>query len=229
MENVFWDDTRNSSVVEPTCSVNLINEYTSVSNYAATPAIHTFFSPTNVQYIIAQIEEALHLLTGQRIRIPPNEEFSQTMVDVAKQNPGIPSTATGVAVLNRAVVEHETRIQYTSLRNRALWKKYYIDQDRMRTMPYGEWTASKPTIGLSEYSLSNPWKRHQSSYLRETAGLHPDPEAQLAPGQSMGYCKNSLQFIPKMAPLNQPPYTISTAAKTDAACVSDAINGGRKQ
>lgn len=139
------------------------------------PLTENFFSPQNVAYIVKQIEAVLEKLTGgQKVRVPFNDELVQTMWEVAKSNVGLTYVPGVVAILNRQVVQHEAEILYSSLLRRKLWIKYYLNQDRMRVMPYGELTKGTKgddVISPSGYMLSDPWSRFRKCYLRDAEGI----------------------------------------------------------
>ncbi len=143
-------------------------------NTLKTPLFAAFFSPRNIEYIKSQIEKALHILTQERVVVPINDEFMQTMIDIAQSNVGLAYAPMATALLNRAVIDAETRVQFSSLRQKKLYERYFLTGDRMRTMPYGEYTRStrgEVTISNSDYRLSHPISRFRPSYLRATAGL----------------------------------------------------------
>lgn len=167
-----------------------------------TPLTQAFFSPANVAFILGQIETSLNILTEEEIRIAPNEEFIQTMVDVASRNLGLSHTNDTVALLNRAVVEHETRVQFFSLRQRKLFYKYFWYQDRMKVFPYGEGTkamSGEVTVSPSGYMLSNPHKRWQAGFLRDTEGL---TAMGLTPAD--GWCSDPGYLQPKAKRIRNP-------------------------
>lgn len=172
--------------------------YTISERHQVTPLTEAFFESSNIQFIVAQIEKALHLLTGEQVRISTNEEFAQTMIETAGRNLGLSYTPQTVGALNRAVIEHETRVQYYSLRQRKLFYKYFWFQDRMRVFPYGQYdkvTSGEVTVSPSGYTLSNPWRRWQADYLHDTEGLD------VAADSPSGYCKIPGFLQPKVVPV----------------------------
>jgi len=166
----------------------------------------TFFSPQNIKFLVDSIGQALSLLTKEQVRISPNDEFMQTMFDMAGRNVGLSHTNESIAYLNRAVIDHETNVQLMSLRQRKLFYKYFWYQDRMKVFPYGQSdhvTKGEVTVSTSGYALSNPWRRWQADYLKATAGLIPTAEAnKLAntniPLTKPGYCRIDGYLQPKV-------------------------------
>ena len=141
-----------------------------------TPLTVNFFSTKNVLFITKEIARILEKRTGSEkpIHIPFNDEVAQTMIDVAQNNIGLTYVPGAVSILNRQVIEHEVTVFYNSLLRKKLWIKYYLAQDRMRVMPYGELTKEtrgESIVSPSHYMLSNPWSRYQAAYLKDTEGL----------------------------------------------------------
>lgn len=146
------------------------------NRHADTPLMRAFFSRENVSGILCVLEKALELAlkSSNPVRVPFNEEFVQTMWDVARSNVGLTYTKDALAILNRLVIDHEAEVQYWSFMRRKLWIKYYITQDRMRVFPYGEMTKGtkgERTVSGSGYMLSNPWSRFQKCYLHDAEGI----------------------------------------------------------
>lgn len=196
------------------------------------PLTDNFFSVENVKYIVREIQNALKRLTGENVRIPINDEFAQTMWDAAAHNVGLSYTPGSVAVLNRYVVEHETRVQYYSLIRRKLWIKYFVTQDRKRVQEYGEYTRSnrgEVTVSPSGYMLSNPWKRYRDCYLRETEGLVPKDDGIYATGRnSLGVEGQRYQpvpnfLLPKVSPVTRPAYQLGTTPRSPKDCYRDQL------
>ncbi len=147
-----------------------------------TPLSIAFFAPSNILCIRDAIEKKLGELTGECIRIVITDEFAQTLVDLVFRNSVYAyEPYIGVPILNDMAVEHETSVQYMSLRHRKLFYKRIMNGERLRVFPYG--IATKVTKGTvkvspSSYQLGLPWKRRQSEYLKEVLCL----------GQQSGPC-----------------------------------------
>lgn len=184
-----------------------------------------FFSSKNILFIIEQIAKVVKKLTnGQNIHVPLNDELVQTVLDVASNNVGLTYVPGAVALLNRAVVEHEAMVLYNSLIRRKLWIKYYLKQDRIRVFPRGQLTKQtkgEEIISPSGYMLSSPWSnsRNRNSYLHETEGLCcKDGEYE----NIYGYLE------PKITPpgperAKQSVYSLGRLAKSPAQCYKDEL------
>lgn len=188
------------------------------------PLTENFFSEENVLFITRKISEVLKKLTGgQNVEVPYNDELVQTMWEVAKSNIGLTYVPGAVAILNRAVIEHESTVLYNSLIRRKLWIKYYLTQDRMRVFPYGELTQQpkgEEVISPSGYMLSSPWARHRKNYLKQTQGICCDDNVEY---------KNIYGYLePKKKPMgteraNQPVYEMGTVPRTPLQCYNDKL------
>ena len=188
-------------------------------NKLKTPLFTSFFSPENVCYLKDQIQKALYILTQEQVVIPINNEFIQTMIDIAQWNVGLAYAPMATPLLNRAVIDHETQVQYSSLIRKKLYNKYYLQNDRMRTMPYGEYTRStkgEVTISDSDYHLSHPFRRWRSCYLKSTEGLeYCDNEG--------GYTPIPNFLVPTVPPTTRPAYKLGTEPPSPADCYMSQI------
>lgn len=141
------------------------------------PPFAQYFTDTNVEYICSQIAKVLELLfPGERFVVPVNNELADTIISVAIDNLGLTGDkrASILTYLNTEVIKLESRVQFSSFRNKSLYFKYILENDRMKTMPYGLYTRGtkgEVTISTSNYNLNNPWARHQRSYLSSSEGL----------------------------------------------------------
>jgi hypothetical protein len=183
-----------------------------------------FFSTDNVLFITQQIAKVLKELTGgQNVNVPFNDELVQTMWEVAKSNIGLTYVPGAVAILNRAVVEHEANVLYNSLIRRKLWIKYYLKQDRMKVFPYGQLTKQtkgEEIISPSGYMLSNPWARHRNSYLETTEGLRCDNLGEYQP--IPGFLEPKIK-PPGPARAAQPPYRMNTQPLSPSNCPENPV------
>lgn len=191
-------------------------------NKLKTPLFTTYFSPENVRFIKEQIEKALYILTQDKVIIPINDEFIQTMIDIAQWNVGLAYAPMATALLNREVINHETQIQYSSLIRRKLYIKYFLQNDRMRTMPYGEYTRNtrgEVTISDSDYRLSHPFRKWRNCYLESTEGL----KRRELPGGITGYTPIPNYLLPTVPPTTRPAYKLGTEPPTAADCYMSQI------
>lgn len=220
-------DTRGTNVLANSCTNYLSASYRETSDWASaydSPTFSVFFSKPNTEYVLSMIEKVLHEMTGEPVRVPANEEFAQTMIDFADRNPALSQAPDGVHILNRAVIAHEANVQYNSLRQRKLYYKYFINQDRQRVVDYGapeKVMRGEVTVDPSGYLLSNPWKQYRSCYLNVTHGLYNESGGT---GNDAQYCRVPGFLQPKVAPPNQPAYSKNTEAPSPQACFMDALH-----
>lgn len=191
------------------------------------PVFQLFFSDQNIGFLMNQIDTVLKELTKENVGVdwPTQfEEFTQTMIDMANRNPALAQVPDGLSTLNRAVIQHEANVQYISLRRRKLFYKYFIDQDRKRTMDYGVSTKGmrgETLIESSGYALSHPWKKYRNCYLKETHALVPTGTNS---NGNTTFCRIPGYRQPKVAPPNRPPYTLSTVGPTASDCQQFAVD-----
>jgi hypothetical protein len=163
----------------PQGSTSLASYYNSI--YRRSPLSDLFFAPQNVDFLRTQLEKILTQLTNEPIHIEVNNEFLQSMFDICSRNESMAYTALeGLNQLNEAFLEWEARIQYLSLRHRRQYVKYYIEGERLRTMPYGtpeKVMRGEVTVSPSGYMMSNPWRKKYGEFLQDVlcVGNHPKP------------------------------------------------------
>lgn len=149
------------------------------------PLFKAFFSQENLQYILNQIEKHLFDELGEHVTVAINNtDTIEQFIKVASSNLGLVSFPQSQALqyMNASLIQHEAFIAKESLLWKRLHKKYFIDQDRLRVMPYG--ALSKETKGtnvLSEkgYMISHPWKRNRNQALLLGNGLIPVPKSSI--------------------------------------------------
>lgn len=139
-----------------------------------------YFTDSNVEYICSTIAKTLgHLFPGENFVVPANGELADVMVATAISNLGLAGGGKDMlAHLNKEVIEHEARVQFSSMRNKLLYHKWILENDRAKTLPYGEYTRStkgEVTISTTNYSLSHPWANHRRSYMEVSEGMEYCP------------------------------------------------------
>jgi len=153
------------------------NWYNAYGETSPSPLTNRFFAPDNVAYLQDQLQQLLTKLVGQPVKVPINEEFAQTMQDIASQNSGFFYMGDyGLQQLNEMFVEWEGRIQYISIRQQKLYEQYFIKEDRILTFPYPESTKTlkgEVVIDTSGYLLTNPWKNNYGNFLQDVLQLGP--------------------------------------------------------
>lgn len=170
---------------------------------------NTFMSRANAQFLQAQVQEALTRATGVSVVVPLDDQFVQQMLQIVNLSLGPPAGALGLATLNRTFIQQYIELQYMSIRQAALYDKYFLTQDRMRTMPYGEYSGDQTVIvSPSQYMMTHPWKKRQASFLNAALSLNltsDKPTASNNPPHAMfyvphTYCSfNKLNSMPTYA------------------------------
>lgn len=143
-------------------------------HYAPNDVQRAFMSEPNAQWIKSQVEDALSKAVGVPVRVPLDERFVQQLQHVVnntlKPAPGL----LGLAAMNRTAIHQMVELQYYSLRQRALYEKYFIEQDRQWVFPVGEYSrGDNVTVSLGQHMLSHPWKARRASFLQAAVGLAP--------------------------------------------------------
>lgn len=141
----------------------------------------SYFTEKNLEYICSQIARVLeHLFPGEKFVVPMNAELAQAVVQIAVDNPGLacapghPHARAYLTHLNKQVVETEAKIQHSSFIQKKLYYKYILEADRIKTLPYGEYTRStkgEVTMSTSDYLLRDPRARHRNSYMEQAEGM----------------------------------------------------------
>lgn len=140
------------------------------------PPFNKYFTETNVEYICYQIARVLeNLFPGEKFVVPVNAELADTIISTALSNIGLAGGGDAeLAFMNREVIEYESTVQYSSMRNTLRYFKYILENDRMKTMPYGEYTKAtkgEVTVSTSQYALSHPWAKERDSYMLTAEGM----------------------------------------------------------
>ncbi len=135
-----------------------------------TPLTDKLFEPDNVRFIMQEIQRRLSEWTGQLVSVPIDEEFVDDMMDAALYNRGLAYTEVGLQAVSDVIVERTVRQQYYSLRQKMEYYRLFLDQDRIRTMPYGADSSHQRgeiAVVHSGYQLGHPWGDRQKQYLND--------------------------------------------------------------
>jgi hypothetical protein len=152
---------------------NIANEYN--KQFKQTPLSQQFFDENNIRWICYIIEIKLNEKFGKLIFVPINNELIQTMFNVCSNNSIYAYYPQYVKVLNNAVIEHEYKIQASSVVHQLLYKRYMIYQNRVRVLPYGKPTKMNSkdiSWDTSTYYLNNPWKKRYNTFLSSVLHLN---------------------------------------------------------
>ncbi len=177
------------------CSLSSIGRfYNAYDEMPHSPVSNRFFAPENVVFLQQQLERALTLMVGQPVKVAVNEEFTQSMYDIASQNGGLAYLGqTGLNQLNEMFLEWEARIQYVSIRQQKRYEQYFLKEDRQLVMPYppsDRTMKGEVVIDTSGYTLTSPWKNNFGNFLQDV--LHIGPLATPpCPSNAPGACPYS--------------------------------------
>ena len=143
-------------------------------------------TPQNVGHVVEQVEQKLSYAMQQPVYLPIDDQVVHTFTDLLIHNSGLTYNTNAVDEINEAAIGRILHERYYGLRQRKLYYRYFINQDRIRTFPWGEPTKvvrGEVDIMKDGYMLSHPWKSQQASYLRDvfTGGLERPTVA--VPGQ----------------------------------------------
>ena len=131
-----------------------------------------FLSEGNARWLQGNLEAALSKAVGQKVKVPLDGRFIQEMQQIAVHSLGPAPNGVGLADMNRTFLERFFELQMVSISQGALFHKYFIAQDRPRTMPYGQYShGNSVTVSPSGYQTAHPWSARQASFLKATTGL----------------------------------------------------------
>lgn len=157
-----------------------------------------FMTEGNARFLQAQVEGALCAALGEAVRVPLDERFVQQMQQVVNNSLRPAPGVLGLAAMNRTFINQYIELQYYSIRHQKLFKKYFIDQDRMRTMPYGQYVGDDAVVvSPSQYMMSHPWKARQASYLAATTRLVPSQAPQALQAQASQNRAGAMFYQPR--------------------------------
>lgn len=130
-----------------------------------------FLAPKNVQRVLEQARGHLSDALQKAVHIPVDAQVIETFVDLMQSNAGAIPNAIMAQQLSETAMNRLLSERFYGLRQRELYQRYFIDKDRIRTMPYGDYQGHKRgeiLLDTSGTMLANPAKRYQAQYLRDT-------------------------------------------------------------
>lgn len=143
-------------------------------NYAPNNVQKTFMSEDNARFLKSEVEKRLSTTLNTRVVVPLDDYFKTHMGEVVNASLGPSAGVLGLAAMNRTFINRMTNIQLFSISQGALTRKYYIDQDRPWTQPYGAYTGNDAVVvSPSNYMTSHPWSKRRDGFL--AAALHLKP------------------------------------------------------
>lgn len=141
-------------------------------NYAPNKQQTTFMSDANARFLKEEVEKALTAAVGTRVVVPLDDYFRTHMGQVVDNSLAPAPGVLGLAAMNRTFINRMAGIQLASISQGALTKKYYIDQCRPWTQPYGAFTGNDGVVvSPSNYLTSHPWAKRRAGFLAAAAHL----------------------------------------------------------
>lgn len=143
-------------------------------NFAPNAQHTTFMSEANARFLQQEVQKRLSAALNARVAVPLDDYFRTHMMQVVNASLAPAPGALGLAAMNRTFINRMANIQLFSISQGALTRKYYIDQDRPWTQPYGEFTGNDGVlVSPSNYMTSHPWSKRRAGFL--AAALHLQP------------------------------------------------------
>jgi hypothetical protein len=130
-----------------------------------------FLAPKNVQRVLEQARGHLSHAMQKAVHIPVDGQVIETFVDLMANNSGAPPTPAYAQQMSETAFNRLLSERFYGLRQRSLFQRYFIDKDRIRTMPHPEYMAhqrGEVLIDTSGTQLGHPASRYQAQYLRDT-------------------------------------------------------------
>lgn len=143
-------------------------------NYAPGKAQVAFMSQANAAFLKEEVEKVLSAAVNARVVVPLDDYFRTHMMQVVNGSLAPPAGTLGLAAMNRTFINRMAGIQLASISQGALTKKYYIDQCRPWTHPYGQYTGDDAVqVSPSNYMTSHPWSKRRAGFLAAATHLAP--------------------------------------------------------
>jgi len=156
-----------------TCSTSVgipMNMFIQSSNYQPTPLSQSFLHPNNVAFILENISKNVSDLVGEPVIVGMSSELAADMVYTISHNVGYAYQPAYISFLNQQIIDKEIRIQLASVRQKALYNKWFLQNNRLKVLP----RATKPDgpakdviVSPSDYMLTNPSRQYKQQYLKD--------------------------------------------------------------
>lgn len=168
----------------------------SASFYARTvpwkvsPVIQQFLSQSNTLLLQQRLLCMLKERSGiPNLCVPIDQEFMNAMQTIADNNIAPQETQASLDALNGIFIKQELSLRLSGLTRHQLWHRYFMTDDRMKTMPYPSYeveTRGVNNVDTSVYTTASPGgaSRHQQ-FLRDVMGIkgpRGPPHQVVAPG-----------------------------------------------
>jgi hypothetical protein len=141
-----------------------------LGNNGAPTLAGMFLAPQNVKRVLEQARGHLSYAFQRPVHIPVDDMVIDTFVKLMQDNSGAPQTPEYAQRLSETAMNRLLQDRYYGLRQRDLYHRYFIDQDRMRTMPRPDYQGiarGEVLIDTSGTTLGHPASRFQAQFLRD--------------------------------------------------------------
>jgi hypothetical protein len=161
-------------------------------NRSATPLAAAVLDPYNLLFLKREVERQLSDLSGDdrvKIRVNLDDEMAEYIIETVIGNQSLLPTEMNVGIVNRVAVGRIVHQWYYGLRQRGLYQRYFLDDNRLKNMDLPEYTGGKRgryALDTSGYALAPSGSRYYESYLKRVLQLQPSG----APGK---FCQTRVQ------------------------------------
>jgi len=156
-------------------------------NYAPNNVQKSFMSEENARFLKGEVEKRLSATLNTKVFVPLDDYFKTHMGEIVNASLGPAPGVLGLAAINRTFINRMTNIQLYSISQGALTRKYYIDQDRPWTQPYGAYSGNDAVVvSPSNYMTSHPWSKRRDGFLAAALHLKPTPASSKQPNTQSG-------------------------------------------
>jgi hypothetical protein len=136
---------------------------------------HEFLKPSNIEYIRKRIEyNVRNYINDSSIIFLLTTEFAQYVFDMLHNNPSF--SIENIDFVNETIIDRETEIAILSERQKKRYTKWELQNDRMKTMPYGysdktNHVKGETVISPSGYHLNHPYQHQYKEFLKSVYNI----------------------------------------------------------
>ena len=141
--------------------------------FTFTPVGKLFLAPDNVALCITRINQAMSKAIGHPFMIPLSDgDFAQAMAQMANENSKLGFEERNLDILTYQFIDSQTADYYTGWRQWQRYNSWILEQNRMKTMPYGEYSPAQKSVVVdtATYMLSSPWRHAHNEWALNTTG-----------------------------------------------------------
>ena len=139
------------------------------SQYTRTPVTTAFYSEANLRHLCGMIETGLEAMLNRKVLLMPTRDMygdTEALLIATYDYEDVP---VAVSRLNAQVYKTQIDTNYTGLRQRELFYKWFVFKDRPRTIEPPKLTNGRHRWGglggaMNSYSLGNPKARWMGQF-----------------------------------------------------------------